>query len=598
MRRRAFDSTADLTLALADLSLAGLSWAALTLVALSLSGEASAETYYASARATGPGDGSKSHPYATLETAERMSLPGDTIIVLPSPSNVAPLDGGIALKPGQRLIGAGPSVIGRPPNSDAPRITNTSDSRLDGDAVRLAEGTEVNNLVIVDARRAGIYGLDAVDTRVQGNDIAGANTSCAAGLLIYFPAESQWQPLTNGFAAIMMDFDSSRASVDIEGNFIHDASCSDGIDIRASGSADVVARIDGNSITRIKQGPALGSLLGIGLQTRDTASLVVDSSHNAETYLGNLFATPKAGWNASWPSGDIMGANCEGLFTNQTGGSLVWNVARNTFAHGIGGTSCNGAEFFIGAGAARLHVVVRDSIFEDNPGDMIEENNLGSDSLMELAFDNVTVRHATHIDSMMRELPVPALAFSSLTSRSVCMSQFSVGPRAITRFQMVRSHFSDCAGDGILAFYANLPGLGVGTGASSGVEIDQSSIINVGEYALHWIDYAPLDELRIKVQYSRLDAGPGFPAVAADASGAGYVKATHIDLGGGVLGSLGLNCFSGAGRVSIPVDPGVSAGANWWGPSSLSRASGERGVSPMDAAPLRMPPPSCRLPAN
>jgi len=65
-----------------------------------------------------------------------------------------------------------------------------------------------------------------------------------------------------------------------------------------------------------------------------------------------------------------------------------------------------------------------------------------------------------------------------------------------------------------------------------------------------------------------------------------------------VLGSLGLNCFSGAGRVSIPVDPGVSAGANWWGPSSLSRASGERGVSPMDAAPLRMPPPSCRLPAN
>jgi len=525
----------------------------------------SAATYYVSALAPGNGDGSMARPFSSLESVERASGAGDAIIVLPSAATVPPLDGGIELKPHQRLLGGGPAVIGRDPAADAPRIRNTSDSRLAGDAVRLADGTLVSNLVIVTARRSGVYGKGVREARVQNNDISDTNTSCSTGLEIYFPPQSLWPPRRNGFAAIMLDLDASRTTLDVNGNFIHDSSCSDGIDVRAGGNAVIVATIDGNVITRLKQGAAVGSLLGIGLQTQDRASLIVASSHNAETYLGNSFEKLTAGESAAAASPDPSGADCEGLSTSQTGGSIVWNIERNTFAHGIGGPSCNGAVFQVGMGNADLHAVVRDSIFEDNPGDMIEENNLGTRASMDVRFDNVIVRHATHGGSQPHELPVPPLASGSFTNRGVCMSQYSLGAHATTRFAMTRSHFSDCAGDGILALHANLPGLD-GTGTASAVEIDQSSIVDVGEYALHFINYAPLDDLQIKVQSSRLAGATGFAAIAADSSPAGQVKDARIDLGGGSVGSLGLNCFSNAADVAISPRIGpVSSAANWWG---------------------------------
>ena len=577
-----------------------------------LAADATGATYYVSAHAAAGGDGSHARPFASLADVERASGPDDSIIVLPSAAAVPPLDGGLALKPGQRLIGAGPAVIGRAPGADAPRISNARDLRLAGDAVRLADGSSVDNLVIVAARRSAVYGRDVRDARIERNDISATNTACVPGLLIYFPAESGWKPLANGFAAVMLDFDSARTSLDIEGNFIHDASCGDGIDVRANGTASVVSTIDGNVITRLRQGASFGSLLGIGLQTRDSAALFVSSSHNEESYLGNLFDKPAAvAWEAAWPRGDLAGANCEGLFTSQTGGSIVWDIGRNTFAHGIGGTSCNGAEFFVGAGRAELHVVVRDSIFEDNPGDMIEENNLGSESLMDVRFDNVTVRHATHAERLQSEAPVPELAFNSFTSRSACLSQFSVGPRAVTRFHMIRSHFSNCAGDGILAFHANLPGLGVGAGAASIVDVDQSSIVAVGQYALHWINYGLLDRLEVRVQSSRLEGGGGYPAVAANAASGAHVAQSRIDLGGGVLGSFGLNCFAADDALAIdPLADPVAAGSNWWGsaaangPGTIARGTGSRlqpaaaqaaaGVSA--AGRLAVPPQSCQLP--
>jgi hypothetical protein len=234
-------------------------------------------------------------------------------------------------------------------------------------------------------------------------------------------------------------------------------------------------------------------------------------------------------------------------------------------------------------GDADLHAVVRDSIFEDNPGDMIEENNLGTGASMDVRFDNVIVRHATHAGSQPREAPIPSLASGFLTDRGVCLSQYSLGARATTRFAMTRSHFSDCTGDGILALHANLPGLDVGTGTTSAVEIDQSSIVDVGEYALHYINYAPLDDLQIQVQSSRLAGATGFAAVAADSSLGGHVSDAHIDLGGGAVGSLGLNCFNSAADVAINPRIGtVSSAANWWG----------------GATDQHIAPPSCRAAEN
>src|SRR5580704_12907976 len=74
--------------------------------------EAAAAEWFVSAAASQGGNGSLQAPFNSLAAVQQASGPGDTIFVLPSTIQSAPLDGGIALKPGQRLIGAGPPVVG------------------------------------------------------------------------------------------------------------------------------------------------------------------------------------------------------------------------------------------------------------------------------------------------------------------------------------------------------------------------------------------------------------------------------------------------------------------------------------------------------
>src|SRR3954447_20796942 len=97
--------------------------------------------------------------YGSLAEVQAASSPGDTIVVDPAPRDAPPLDGGIELKPGQRLEGGPHSA------SALPVITNTK-----GDAVRLADGTTVTNLVIRGTQRGGVYGLDSVGVTIKGND--------------------------------------------------------------------------------------------------------------------------------------------------------------------------------------------------------------------------------------------------------------------------------------------------------------------------------------------------------------------------------------------------------------------------------------------
>ena len=59
-------------------------------------------------------------------------------MILPSPRHVRPLDGGIALKSRQTLIGAGPSVLRARRLRSLPRIENTGGARHSGDAVEVA----------------------------------------------------------------------------------------------------------------------------------------------------------------------------------------------------------------------------------------------------------------------------------------------------------------------------------------------------------------------------------------------------------------------------------------------------------------------------
>ena len=221
------------------------------------------KTWYVSASAVAVGQGTASAPFNTLAKVQQASRPGDTIIVVPSPLSEPPLDGGIVLKPGQRLIGGGPPVVkfGEPLIPDGPpvaasaglsllpRIANTT-AAGNGDAVRLADNTEVENLVITGASRGAIYGLDVVGVSVSGNDISGFNTSGTFGFLVQpfeFPSYTAGvgTPAANssgvqaGWAGILIDAANVRTNLAIADNYVHDGICGDGIDVRGMNRGQV-----------------------------------------------------------------------------------------------------------------------------------------------------------------------------------------------------------------------------------------------------------------------------------------------------------------------------------------------------------------------
>ena len=121
-------------------------------------------SWFVQAGATGDGTNVE-HPTGSLESIERRSAAGDRIVVLPSD---AVLDGGIALKAGQRLVGL--VRAGR-----KPVITNSDSTRHLGCGVLVANGSVVSNVRIEGTVASGIYGRNASGVRIDSVDVRGAN---------------------------------------------------------------------------------------------------------------------------------------------------------------------------------------------------------------------------------------------------------------------------------------------------------------------------------------------------------------------------------------------------------------------------------------
>jgi hypothetical protein len=514
------------------------------------------QTLFVSATAAPGGDGSEQKPFHSLADVETASKPGDEIVILPSPASAAPLDGGIVLKPHQKLTGRGPAVTGEAALAQSPRITNTSTGRNSGDAVVLADSTEVSNLVIANAYRGGIYGLDVTDVKIHDNNLTGTNTSCVPGFFVIFPVNVPLLP--NGWAAVMIDEDKGTNSLSIEHNYIHDGTCSDGIDLRATGTAQVMATINSNNITRLVQGPKMRSLLAIGMQTRDTAMMNVESDQNSETYIGS------------------PNADCEGLFSNQTGGVLNWNIRNNTFAHGIGGASCNGGEFFPTGGDATTNLYISHSTFEDNPGDMIEEVNEGKGTTMHMILDDVTISHVTQAKPIV---PEPKFSTGTDNNLSRCIELGIHGHQNTTYLKVINSRAFDCAGDGI-GVTVNTRGIrqlppslglgnvstdyGDGVGDSVFIDVQNSKIYKTPEYAFHFVNDTVMDEVHVRITNTLLADAQGPALVAFDQNG--KTARSEIDLGSAPPDNPGGNCIIGATNLAIEVTGyEVSAKSNWWG---------------------------------
>ncbi|GAB0107858.1 hypothetical protein JMUB6875_68590 [Nocardia sp. JMUB6875] len=402
--------------------------------------EPDSSTWYVRAGAPAGGTGSAETPFDSLARVEAASRDGDTILVQPS---TATLDGGIALKPGQKLIGDGPAVIGAAVAA-LPRITNTTGAH-DGDAVRLAARTEVRNLVITGARRGGIYGADAIGTVIAGNDVTGTNQQCTDGFMIgpfglpptlplgaSIPALPDFITLNNGWAAIMTDFRTAAGTVRIEGNTVHDTACGDGIDIRALGTSDIDAAVSRNTLRDINLGLAKLSVLTIGVQAGDQARLTGRIDGNSETDI----ATAATGLT------NVM-ADSEGVFINPFGQAhLDITVDANQFHNGYGNFSANGLEYATTSGTPDSRVTVTNSVFDNVTGDLIENYNLSTGGARQsLTLKNVYAHHSTFPGAALNSV-VPA-------NLGTCVVTTNFGRAAHTELTIADSDFGDCSADGI-----------------------------------------------------------------------------------------------------------------------------------------------------
>jgi hypothetical protein len=560
-------------------------------------------TWYVSAVAASGGKGSAQSPFNSLAAVQAASGPGDTIVIVPAPVSSAPLDGGIALQRGQRLVGGGPAVLrqaepalaGGPPTLAAvslgslPRITNSNNQTNSGDAIELADGTEVSNVVIAGSFRGAIYGLDVVDVYLHGNDVSGQNTSGTNGFIVlpffleqYAAGVANDVTLHAGWAGIMIDGNRVRGSANIAGNYVHDGSCGDGIDVRAMETSEITVLIEGNFVTRLPQCSLQQTMEGIGMQASGTGTLRANLVANTEANNGSA------------------GANADSLFANLAdSGKLIETIDHNAYLNGIGGASTNGFEFILSNGNADGYVKVSNSTFLTNPGDMLEEFNRGVGSKMVLELDNVVVKNTT----ITGGIPVyadPPGAASTPDNTGECLGIASVGANELTVFKMHNSSFTGCDNNGIELTNNHTTQDGDGPPHTVRVDIDHSKISGSRFYNLWINNVTPLAKLDVKVQDSDLSTSTSGVAVAFDQQTTATTQDVTIDLGGGALGSEGRNClFGGAIFVLESTGYDVVAKHNWWGQASGPTAA-EIFSNPIrqssidDGSPLRSEPAACK----
>ena len=562
------------------------------------------QTWYVSATAAAGGDGSASAPFNSISQLVTVYGPGDTIMIEPAPVGTV-LNGGLPLLPGQRLIGDGPPVVkssaslipNGPPvmvssgASSLPQITNTT-TYLNGDAIELASNTVVENLVIVGPARGGIYGQDALNVTIRGNDISGFNTSGAPGFVVQPFFSSSYidgggtyleSGINAGWAAILLDTDSGSSSIAVSNNYIHDGACGDGIDIRGMNTGDVTAQVTFNYITRLVQCSSVGTIEGIGTQ-------VTGTSHMRAMLVGNTEA------NTGSP-----GANMDSLFVDPAeSGTLTETIDQNVYMNGIGGASTNGFEYIVSNGDGTSSVTISNSYFENNPGDMLQELNFaGEAAKATLILDNVTVVQTT-IGRGNPAYAMPPGTLTGATNTGDCLDIVSNGFNDTTIFQMIDSSFTGCDNNGIEVLSNQATGNGpAGNIHTIAMDIRNSTSSGAQFYNL-WVNVvSPLTHLSVKVQDSDLSVSASGVAAAFDLQPTGTTTNYAIDLGGGALGSAGRNCIFGGALYNLEATGyNVSAEHNWWGTASGPPAGtvheSKAGYTINDGSPLKHAPPACQ----
>jgi len=236
---------------------------------------------------------------------------------------------------------------------------------------------------------------------------------------------------------------------------------------------------------------ATGSVLAIGMQARDSSRLQVTQDGNTQTDIGS------------------DGADCEGQFANTSeAGVIVDTVEHNTFKHGIGGFSCNGFEAIVSNGGGTIDVTLRDSTFEDNPGDMFEEGNLGAGSTMRWDMQNVIARHTTERGANPAFSAEPG-ANPIPFNLGDCIVLGHNGGGDNTYFRMRDSILEGC-NNGVTALSGLAASNGEGPPQALVLDIDHSRVAGNAKLGVQILNSTPLRLLQVGVANSEVTGSGSF----------------------------------------------------------------------------------------
>lgn len=319
-------------------------------------------SYYVWNGAASGGDGSEIHPFKSLSSVEAASGPGDVIYVSTT-GTVDPLDGGIALKPGQKLIGLGPDGQPATARSSLARLTNSTD-HLDGVIVTLSERNEVAGIQFADMRNHAILSSDSdlSGTHIHHNAFSGAVSS----------QEIIWSVRLMSESGVVSD-------VIVADNVFRDGDALGGIQVVHSGASSGKYLFERNEFSD------LGGR-AFHIWSQDTSRIDVAILDSVADNIG------------------VGDRNSDSILPHLSGKSVQNVVVRNyryKNTKQVGSRSNTGLEaFFMGAPfpgeeswcvGCTLTLKILDSVFENPITDGIQLTNFGSNTVFDVEIRNTKI---------------------------------------------------------------------------------------------------------------------------------------------------------------------------------------------------------------
>ena len=517
-----------------------------------LASVASAETtWYVKANAGAGGDGSESRPFNSLAAVEAASGPGDTIIVLDCPADIDPLDGGIALKDGQKLEGTGPDVTLAAPQ--AARLTNSNADRYDGDAIVLANDNEVTNVHVIDAYRSAISGYNITGADIHHNLVTGHNQ----GREIFVHIDPTGYNVYSEYGGIHLTADADNVMGDllVHHNVVRNAR-GVGVLLYLNASASAQLLLDGNTVTDLLAKPN-GENAAIVMATIDSA---IGNVIIRDTSVDNI------GSDSIWTDGALF--YMEG--SSQQDVLIQGFTYRNTKDVGGGQSFGMCAGWIIRtADNARFNFRLEDSELRGMKG------WCGVVLFVEGSNSDIT----WHIENTVVEN-------SGRDGIDIC----NLGPGNDYEIHLEGNQVRDCRGDGFLF---------INDSSIENVEISLKDNAYLGNRDIPHIPVpivggcyfgpssgqlgGPIGDFRVMMEGNDL-VGGGYGIKIKDPNA--LIASSIIDLGGGGLGSAGRNRIFDNTNAVHSINHDVVAKNNWWGSPEGPSSSLLEGSATFDFEPF------------